>query len=60
LEKKKKATTESPINALKRKNKIEEGGTSWSIVKKEQEGIEAWAHKMMKGRIAPFVVSTYG
>jgi hypothetical protein len=28
LEKKKKATTESPINALKRKNKIEEGGTS--------------------------------
>jgi len=36
LENRKKATVDSPINVLKRKNKVEEGGTLGSRVMKEQ------------------------
>ncbi len=35
LDNRKKATTKSPRNVLKRKNKVEEGGTSNLRVKKE-------------------------
>jgi len=43
LENRKKVVVESPRSALKRKNKVEEGGTSGSIFKREQESIETRA-----------------
>jgi hypothetical protein len=43
LENRRKATIEPPRNALKRKNKVKEGGTSRSRDEKKQEGTKAWA-----------------
>ncbi len=56
MENRKKATTKSPRNALKRKTRIEEGGALGLRVKREHDSIEARAQKMMKGRVAPFEV----
>ncbi len=56
LENKKKVVTNFPISALKKNNKIEEGGASCSNVKKEQDIIDVRAQKMMKGKVEPFVV----
>ncbi len=58
LENRRKIALESPKNVLKRKNIIQEGGAPRSRVKKEQESIEARAQKMMRRRMAPFVVPT--
>jgi hypothetical protein len=58
LENRKKATIESPRSALKRKNKVEEGGPLGSKVKREHENIEVRAQKVMKGRVAPSKVPT--
>jgi hypothetical protein len=43
LENIKKGAVESPRSALKRKNKVEEGGTLGSGVKREYESIEVKA-----------------
>jgi hypothetical protein len=45
LENKKKVATNFPRNALKRKNKVEEGGASGWGVKNEQESTNLRAHK---------------
>ncbi len=58
LENWKKVTIDSPRSLLKRKYKVEEGGSSSSRVKKEQESIDLKAHKMMGGRVEPFAAST--
>jgi hypothetical protein len=43
---------------LKRKNRVEEKGTSSSRMKREQKNIDLNAQKMMKGKVEPFVVPT--
>jgi hypothetical protein len=43
-------------SALKRNNRVEEGGASSSRMKKEHESIDLRAHKMMRGRVEPFAV----
>jgi hypothetical protein len=53
---KEKVAADSLISALKKKNKVEEGGASSSKVKREQENIDVRAQKMMRGRVEPFVV----
>jgi hypothetical protein len=58
LENKRKTATKLPISVLKKKNKVEEGGTLGVGAKKEQENIEAKAQKMMRRRVAPFAVPT--
>jgi len=40
------------------KNKVEEGGALGSRIKNEQEGTKTRARKMMRRRVAPFVVLT--
>jgi hypothetical protein len=54
LENRKKVETNSPRNALKKKNKVVEGRASGSRVKGEQESMEARAKKLMKGKVEPF------
>ncbi len=56
LENKKKAAIDFPRSAFKRKNKVEEGGTSDSRMKREQDNTNLRAHKMMRGRVEPSVV----
>ncbi len=51
LENRKKATRDFPISALKRNNKVEDGGVLSSGVKREHESINARAQKMMKGML---------
>jgi hypothetical protein len=58
LENKKKAIANSPRNALKRKNKVEEGGASSSRMKREHESTNLSAQKIMKGIVEPFTVLT--
>lgn len=58
MENKRKIATKFLRGALKRKNKVEEGGTSGVGAKKEQESIEAKAQKMMKRKVAPFAMPT--
>ncbi len=58
LENRKKATTNSPRSAFKRKNKVEEGGASHWGVKREHESTNLRAHKMMRGRVEPSIVPT--
>ncbi len=48
MENKKKATTNSPRNVIKRKNIVKEGGTLESGLKREHESIYLRAKKMMK------------
>jgi hypothetical protein len=56
LHNRKKAATNSPRSALKRKNTIEEGGTSSSKVKKEQESTNLRAQKMMRVIMEPSTI----
>jgi hypothetical protein len=56
LKNRKKAATDSPRSALKRKNKVEEGGTLGSKVKKEHESTNVRAQKMIRGKMEPFTV----
>jgi hypothetical protein len=56
LEYRNKVVAKFPRSALKKKNKIEEGGALGSRVKKKQESIEAQAQKMIRGRVAPSIV----
>jgi hypothetical protein len=58
LENKKKAIANSLINALKKKNKVEEGGASGSKVKREHESTNLSAQKIMRGIVEPFTVPT--
>jgi hypothetical protein len=58
LENIEKATTNSPINAVKKKNRVEKGRTLSSRMKREHENIDARAQKMMKGRMKPFAMPT--
>jgi septal ring factor EnvC (AmiA/AmiB activator) len=58
LENRKKVVAEFPKSALKRKNKVEEGGVLGSRVKREHESIEIRAQKVMRGRMAPFEMPT--
>jgi hypothetical protein len=45
LENRRKATTESPRNVIKRNNRAKEGGASRLRVKKEQESTESGLRK---------------
>ncbi len=56
LENKKKVVANSPKNVIKRKNKVEEGGTLGSRVNREHKSTEARAHKMMRGRVDPSTI----
>ncbi len=56
LENKMKATPYSPKSALKKKNKVEEGGASSSRVKSKQESTYVKAQKMMRGKVKPYIV----
>jgi len=56
LENKKKVAVDSLKSALKRKNKVEEGRASSLRMKMKQESTNLKAHKMMRGRMEPFVV----
>ncbi len=53
---KRKVVAKFPRSVLKRKNRAKEGGAPRLRAKKEQENIEAQAHKMMRGKVAPSVV----
>ncbi len=57
LENRKKVAINSPKIALKRKNKVEEGGASSLGMKREiQESTNVRAQKMMRSRMEPFVM----
>ncbi len=56
LENRKKATKDSPINALERKNKVEDEGALGSRMKKEHENIGLKAQKMMRGKVEPYAI----
>jgi hypothetical protein len=56
MENRKKVVANSLKSALKRKNKVEEGGVLGSGMKKEQGSINVKAKKMMKGRVEPSTV----
>jgi hypothetical protein len=58
LENRRKTVTKSLRSALKRKNKIEEGGASRSGVRKKKEITKARAQKMMRRRGAPSTMLT--
>ncbi len=58
MENKKKAIANLPISVLKRNNKVEEGKTSSSGVKKDHESMEATTQNMMKSRVEPSTVLT--
>jgi hypothetical protein len=58
LENKKKPTSNSLRSALKKKNGVEEGGTSTLGVKRKHENTNLKAQKMMKGIVEPSVVPT--
>jgi hypothetical protein len=51
LENIKKVVADSPRSAFERKNKVEEGRTSGSRVKREQENTDVRAQRMMRGTI---------
>ncbi len=50
MDNKKKATTKSLINVLKRKNKVEEARASSSKVKTKQENTNLRAQKLMRAK----------
>jgi hypothetical protein len=52
----KKALANSSKSALKRKNKVEEGGALVSRMKREHESIYLKAQKIMRGKVEPFAV----
>jgi hypothetical protein len=54
----KKAATYSRRSVFKKKNKVEEGGSSSSRVKKEHENTNLKAQKVMRGRVEPSIVPT--
>ncbi len=54
----KKVAANFPINVLKKKNKVEEGGVSSLEVKREHEKTYLRAHKMMRGKVEPFAFPT--
>ncbi len=56
LKNRKKVVADFPRGALKRKNRVEEGGVSGSGVKKEHENTYLRAQKMMKGKVEPSIV----
>jgi hypothetical protein len=58
IENRRKVIVESLRSDLKKRTRFKEGGASKSRVKKEQENTKARAQKMMKGRVAPFVMPT--
>ncbi len=58
LENRKKTIANSPRNAFKRKNKVEEGGALGLRVMREHESTNMKALKMMRGRVEPFAVLT--
>ncbi len=58
LQNRKKASSDSPRRAFKKKNKVEEGGASTSRMKKEQENIDLKTQKMMRVRVELFIVPT--
>ncbi len=49
MENKKKTLVDFPRSALKKQNKVEEGGATGSGVKREHESTNLRAQKMMKG-----------
>jgi hypothetical protein len=53
LKNRKKVAINSPRITLKRKNKVEEGRASSSIMKKEQKSIHLRAQKMMRSKVEP-------
>jgi hypothetical protein len=55
---KKKVTTDAQRSVLKRKNKVAKGGASSLGMKGEHESTNLKAHKMMKGKVEPFVMPT--
>ncbi len=55
-ENRKKVIANSLRSAVKKKNKVEEGGALGLGMKMEQESIKVKAHKMMKGKMEPFVM----
>jgi hypothetical protein len=56
LKNRKKAVVNSLRSALKRKNRVEEGGALGSKVKREQERTYFRAHEMMRGKLEPFTM----
>ncbi len=58
MENKKKATTNSPRSAFKRKNIVEERGALGLGEKKEHESTYMKAQKMMRGIMEPYVMPT--
>ncbi len=56
VENRKKVIANSLRSVVKKKNKVEEGGALGSGMKMEQESIKVKAHKMMKGKMEPFVM----
>jgi hypothetical protein len=56
LEKRKKVAIDFPRSALKKKNRVEEGGTSCSRVRREQESTNLRAQKMIRGIAEPFAM----
>jgi hypothetical protein len=52
----KKVVAYSLINVFKKKNKVEERGTSGLGMKRERKSIEIRAQKMMRGRVEPYAV----
>ncbi len=53
MENKKKTLVDFPRSALKKQNKVEEGGATGSGVKREHESTNLRAQKMMKGIVEP-------
>ncbi len=58
LKNRKKVVADFPRNALKRKNRVEEGGASSSGVKREHENKDLKAQKVMRGKVEPSTVPT--
>jgi hypothetical protein len=58
LENKNKIVINSPKDALKRKNKVEEGGDLGSRVKREHECRDVRAQKMMRSKVEPSIMPT--
>jgi hypothetical protein len=58
LEIRKKAIADSPRNALKRKNKVDQRGTSGLRMKKELKTTSVKAQKMIRGKVEPFAMLT--
>ncbi len=58
LENRKKVAVDSPRSALKKMNKVEEGGTSGLGVKREHESTNLKAQKLMRGKVEPSTIPT--